>query len=252
MSKPKILVMDIETSPNLGYVWGKWEQDVIEFVDEWHVLSFAYKWLGETQTRCVALSDFKRYKTHPEDDSCVVGALKALLDEADVVVAHNGDRFDIKKVNARLAYHGMGPTRPYKTVDTLKVAKKYFAFNSNKLDDLGEYLGLGRKVKHEGFGLWLSCMQGDTKAWKRMKAYNIQDVILLEKLYYKLLPWMSQHPNLAMYDSMACPKCGKNCLTKNGIRTTQTTQYQQMICTNCGGYARATVAMKIDKPLFTN
>lgn len=254
MRNPRVLLLDIETTPSLGWVWGKWEQNVIEFEKEWYIMCFAYKWLGDKKTHVVALPDFKRYKSHPEDDSCVVEALYKLFNEADIIIAHNGDRFDIKKVQAKFIEHGLTPPSPFKSIDTLKVAKKYFAFNSNKLDDLGNLFKVGRKVTHSGFSLWKGCMSGDVASWRKMKAYNKQDVVLLEKVYRKMIPWIGQHPNMAMLseNSKACPKCGANALRKNGVRVTQTTRYQQMICNNCGGYSRATSKDPVDKPEYTN
>ena len=135
--KARILLYDIETSPNLAWVWGKYEQNVIEYDREWHMLCFAYKWLGDRTTHVLSLPDFKTYKRDPEDDKELVAALYALFDEADVVIAHNGDSFDQKKAHARFVYHNMTPPAPYKQIDTKKVAKRYFNFDSNKLDDLG-------------------------------------------------------------------------------------------------------------------
>lgn len=250
--KAKVLVFDIETSPNLGFIWGKFEQDVIDFVKEWYMMSFSYKWLGEKKTHVLALPDFKGYKKDPENDKELVKALWDLFNEADIIIAHNGDKFDIRKANAKFLEHGLGVPSPYKTIDTLKVARRHFALNSNKLDDLGQLLGVGRKVKHSGFALWKGCMGGDSSSWRKMKGYNKQDVILLENVYLKLRPWMSTHPNVNIYSGKvaACPKCGEHALRRNGVRRTQTTVYQQMICNKCGGYARATFKEEVEKPLF--
>lgn len=250
--KPKVLVMDIETTPNVSYTWGVYDQDVIEVVEPWYIICFAYKWADERTTRVVALPDFKRYKTHPEDDSCVVEALWRLFNEADVIIAHNGDKFDIKKANARFLAHGLGVPSPYKSVDTLKIARSKFALNSNKLDDLGELLGVGRKVKHSGFSLWKGCMGGDSSSWRKMRQYNKQDVVLLEKVYKKLLPWATSHPSLTVIsgNAQACPRCNQYKLQRNGVRRTQTTVYQQMICGNCGTYVRSTVKEKVEKPAY--
>jgi DNA polymerase elongation subunit (family B) len=163
MSKPKspkILFYDIETSPNLGYVWQKWETDVIQFHTEWEILSFAYKFQGDKSVKCVTRKDFL-----DKTDKSLVKKLQEVMDSADIIVAHNGDQFDIKKSTARMIFHGLGPTKIIKSIDTKKIAKKYFAFNSNSLNDLGEYLGLGKKVKTGGFELWLGCMSGDKRSW---------------------------------------------------------------------------------------
>ena len=191
------------------------------------------------------LPDYPGYKKGSEDDRKLVKELWHLLDKAEIVIAQNGDAFDLKKINTRFAYYGMPPPSPYRTVDTLKVARRYFAFNSNKLDYLGEYLGLGRKIKHEGFELWKRCIDGDLKAWKQMKAYNRQDVVLLEKVYLHLLPWIKNHPNLDNYsDTTVCPKCGSKELQRRGYQFNQTTKYARIQCKNCGGWSRSPVNIK--------
>ena len=129
----KILFFDIETAPNMSYVWGQWQQDVIDHVQEWYILCFSYKWEGEKKTHVVSLNDFDLYSKDLENDLNVVQKLWELLDEADIVIGHNSDAFDIKKANARFAYHDLGPPSHYQTVDTLKMARRHFKFNSNPI-----------------------------------------------------------------------------------------------------------------------
>lgn len=247
--EPKILIFDIETSPNLGYIWGKYEQNVIEYNHEWYMLCYVAKWLGNKKIIKSKLNDFPNYKKDMMNDKHVVKTLWKLFDEADVIIGHNGDRFDIKKSNARFAYHGLPPPSQYKTIDTLKVARKYFKFNSNKLDDLGQLFGLGKKLPHEGFQLWKKCMFGDKKAWNKMIRYNIQDVKLLEKLYLKLLPWIGNHPNFGLYmgKEYVCPKCGSEKLQKRGFHYTKSQIYQRIQCQDCMGWCRQVKAEK-NKP----
>ncbi len=241
--KAKILLYDIETAPNLAYVWGKYEQNVISYEEEWYMLSFAYKWFGEKQTHVKALCDFKGYRRGAMDDKELVKALHELFNEADVVIAHNGDQFDQKKSNARFIYHGLTPPRPYRQIDTKKVAKKYFRFNSNKLDDIGQLLKLGKKLPTGGFDLWLGCMAGEQKAWQTMKKYNVQDVILLEKVYLKMRGWIGNHPSMALLnDTMdACPNCGadKKHIVKNGSYHNRVTKVQVWGCRQCGAHPRS-------------
>jgi len=235
----KILLFDIETAPNLAYVWEKYEQDVIAFEKERYMLSFAYMWLDDEKLQVRALPDYKLYKKDKTDDFALASELWRLFDEADVIVAHNGNRFDIKMTNAAFLRHGMKPPSPYKTVDTLLVARNKFKLNSNKLDDLGELLGLGRKVEHGGFKLWLGCLSGDKKSWKLMKDYNGQDVKLLEKVYLKLRPWMTNHPNLNLLKGVSCcPTCQSNKIHSRGFGYTKTTKYNRYQCQSCGGWFR--------------
>jgi hypothetical protein len=231
----KTVIFDIETSPNLGYVWGKWEQNVIENVKDWRVLSFSYKVLGENKTYAYGLCDFPGYKKDKDDDTKLVKKLHEVLSDADVVVAHNGDEFDIKKANARFLAAGLTPPTPYKSIDTKKVAKKYFKFDSNKLDELGRYLGIGRKLQTGGFDLWKGCMYGDMKAWTLMKKYNKQDVDLLEKVYLRLRPWITNFPTFE--NRGVCRNCGSTRLQSRGHRYTISNKIQRLQCSGCGAWS---------------
>lgn len=247
MNKPKILIYDIETSPNLCYAWETFFKNggrVIEVHKQWELLSFAYKFVGESSVRCLTRADF-RDKT----DKSLCKELHRLMNEADVLVAHNGDSFDLKKSNARFIFHGFTPPKLPSTIDTKKVAKKYFNFNSNSLNDLGQFLRLGKKVSTGGFQLWLDCMAGKSKAWKKMAEYNKQDVVLLEKIYNKFLPWIHNHPNMSMlangYKTPGCANCGHNKMQKDGLRATTANIVQRLRCPKCG--ARSSVAIKKTK-----
>jgi len=250
--KTKILLFDIETAPNLGYVWGKWEQDVIEFKDNWYILCFCAKWLDSSRILKSSLPMHTLYRKDKENDKEVVKELWKLLNEADIVIAHNGDQFDIKKANARFIFHGLKPPAPYKTIDTRKVARRYFKFDSNKLDELGRYLNIGRKMKHEGFSLWLRCMAGDRKAWNKMLKYNKQDVLLLEQIYKKFLPWVDNHPNRLMFEGIdfGCPNCSSLNLKKKGYAYTSTNTYQRYRCGECGKNCKDRLPIKITRPLI--
>ena len=236
----KILLFDIETAPTLGYVWGLWEQNVIAVERDWYILCWAAKWYGQKQVISSALIDFPLYKKEPENDGLVIKALWKLLDEADIVIAQNGDAFDIKKANARFIQQGMEPPAPYKTVDTLKVARRYFKFDSNKLDDLGKYLGVGQKRKHDGFAMWKGCMLGDPHAWSEMVKYCRDDVTLLEGVYTRLRPWMQNHPNLNLWqDSVwSCPNCASNNVVRRGYTYTRASIVQRFHCKSCGAWSQ--------------
>jgi DNA polymerase III, epsilon subunit and related 3''-5'' exonucleases len=236
----KVLLFDIENTPLVSYTWGIWEQDVIEVKAEWYILCFSYKWLGEKETHCIALPDFKGYKKGNDCEEKLIKKLWELFDEAEILIAHNGDNFDIKKANARFIQWGLEPPSPYKSIDTLKLARRNFKFDSNKLDYLGQYLKLGRKVPHTGKHLWFGCMDGDKSSWDLMKKYNKQDVILLEKVYYKLRGWVtvSTNMNLILGGIFNCPKCGSNQVVKKGFNKTKTAIYQAWKCLNCGGWSQ--------------
>lgn len=239
--RSKVLLFDIENSPNLGYIWGKYEQDVIEYQKEWYMLSFAYKWLGEKTVKAFSLPDFKIYKKDKTNDKELLKELWKLLDQAEVVIGHNSDRFDIRKTNARFIAHGMTKPSPYQTVDTLKVARKYFFFNSNKLTHLTKYLGIGEKIETGGFSLWLECMSGDMNAWKKMVKYNKNDIVLLEELYLLLRPWVSNHPNQALMDGKerACPTCSSERMHSRGFTYTRVGTFRRWLCISCGAWSQS-------------
>lgn len=236
----RIAFIDIETAPNLGYTWGKYEQTVLSYERERYMLSFSVKWSDKKRVEVYGLPDYPNYKKNRADDSALCRALWDVLNNADLVVAHNGDRFDLRVANARFLVHGFPPPEPYKTADTLKIVKKYFSFNSNKLDDICKVLGIGSKIHTGGFQLWLDVMAGDEKAWKKMKDYNKHDVVLLEAVYNKLKAWHVSHPNIAIkMDGLACPACGSKDIAKRGFAYTATTKTQRYNCNACGHWSTA-------------
>jgi hypothetical protein len=241
---PRVLIYDIETAPDLGYTWRKWDTNILGFVEGWYILCFAWKWLGENKTHVCGLPDFAdTYAEDQQNDVDVVAKLWELFDEADITVTHNGKVFDKGKVHARMIYHNMQPPTPHKEIDTLQVARKEFTFTSNSLKDLAEYLQLTEaKMDPGGFQTWLGCMAGDRKAWATMMKYNKQDVVVTEQLYLRFRPWINRHPNLALYGTKpdACPKCGatgSENMIGRGWQHNAVTKRQKFQCTSCGGYS---------------
>lgn len=234
----KILLFDIETAPNLGAYFELYREGNIVWVfRDWFILSIAYKYLGEKQTQVMTLPDFPGYKKDKINDEKLVSAIWKLFDQAEVLIAHNGDQFDIKKCNARFLKHGLSRPSPYYSIDTKKLAKKYFKFDSNKLDDLAKYLGVGSKLRVES-GVWKGCIEGDMAEWRKMKAYNKQDVDLLEKVYLKLRGWHKGGPNMNLVFGTAfnCPQCAGTHTRKNGYANREGGIYQKHDCLNCGAH----------------
>lgn len=232
----KILLLDIETSPNLAYVWGIWEQNVNvnHMVSSSTTLCWAAKWLGDKKV----MFDSVNQSTEKQ----MLKGIHKLLDEADMVVHYNGKKFDIPTLNKEFLLNGMSPPSPYKQVDMLHQARGAFRFQSNKLDYVAQQLGLGRKTAHEGFQLWVKCMAGDAAAWARMKKYNMNDVVLLENVYKRMLPWISGHPNHSAHaGDVRCPKCGKQNLQRRGPWKNAQGTYQRYQCKDDGAWARGPV-----------
>jgi DNA polymerase elongation subunit (family B) len=249
--QPRILILDIETFPNIGYIWGKYDQNVIRYTQEKCIATFAAKWLGEKKIISRALPDYAGYKPGSYDDKKITKDLWDLFDQADVIVAHNGDDFDIKYCQARFIFHGMLPPSPIKSVDTKKVAKRAANFNSNKLDDLGQLLGLGRKLKTD-FDLWEGCIKGERKFWRQMVEYNEYDVVVLEKLYLRLLPWVKNHPNFTAISGGMCPKCNSQRIQWRGVQIATTRTYNRFQCQDCGGWGRTVRSSKSQSTEYVN
>ncbi len=239
MTKPRILLYDIETMAALVYTWSNYKTNVIATERDWYMLSVAWTWVGDEDIY------FSRKSKKKGDDRLLVQRVWSLLDEADIVVAHNGDSFDQRKCNARFIELGIGPPSPYQSIDTKKVAARAAMNYSNKLDELSRRLNLGRKLDTLGFGTWLGCQNEDPKSWKLMEKYNIHDVVLLENLYNELTPWIDS-VNMAHWSggNLACRRCGSRNVQKRGVRRTNASVFQLYWCKDCGGWSRAPKAEK--------
>lgn len=240
-STAKVLLFDIETLPMEFYGWQLWDKitspDFI--IKDWCILSYSAKWLFQPAHMGAILTP---EEAKARKDKRLVDRIWDLLNEADVVIAHNALGFDIPKCNARFVQNGMAPPTPYQTVDTLKTAQRAFGFSSNKLDYLGEYLGLGKKI-HTEFQLWKDCAEGKREALDNMLTYNARDIYLLEDVYVKLRPWIS-HPNMALYVSTEkevtiCPRCGCDDLDWGETYTTTAGVYDAFRCNHCGSIGRS-------------
>jgi len=180
--EPRILLYDIETSMSIAKTFQFWNTNIRHgaIVKEWYIISGAWKFLGEKEVHSVACT---QAGLKNGNDKNVVKALCKAISEADMIIGHNGDKFDLKKLKARVIKHGLPPVSNIKTLDTLKCARREFAFSYNNLDYLGQFLEVGTKIKNEP-GLWDKVMAGDMEALGRMVKYNIQDVRLLEAVYF--------------------------------------------------------------------
>lgn len=235
----KVLLYDIETAYTVGAVWGLYDQNVASVLHEPYILTVAWKWLGEKQTHVMSLPEFPIFKKDQRNDSQLVKKLHKLFDEADIIIAHNGNGFDQKWSYGRFAVHGLPPPSPAKYVDTLLVSRSKFKFNSNKLNDLGKYFGIGSKIETGGIELWKGCIErNDPKSWNKMCKYNKKDVVLLEKIYLKLLPYITNHPNMGLMMGVkeACPNCSSFNIHKRGLSLTRTSVFQRWQCQDCSSW----------------
>jgi len=240
---PKVLIFDIETAPLLGYVWGLWENNVSlnQLYSDWYILSWSAKWLNDPPDKVMYMD--QRNAKNIENDSRILKDIWKLLDQADVVITQNGKSFDQKRLNARFVLNGFKPPSSYKHIDTKLIASKHFGFTSNKLEYMTDKLCTQyKKLKHEkfyGFELWKECLAGNEEAWNEMEKYNKYDVLSLEELYTKLIPWDSTI-NFNLYDDgdgNEC-KCGSKDFAKNGFYYTNVGKFQRFKCKGCGAETR--------------
>lgn len=250
----KILILDIETAPIRAYVWGIWQQNVSlnQIESDWFCLTWSAKWLFDKKVYSASLTGKEAIK---QDDKRIIKSLWALLNEADIVIAHNAEKFDIPKINSRFIIHKLNPPLPYLVIDTLKHIRRQFGFSSNKLDYVNKLLNLPRKMENEGFELWGKCYKGDESALKKMLVYNIQDVKILEETYLRIRSWIKPHPNIGLYilDKVErCPSCGSGEIIKDKrYYYTSVNRFEAFRCDNCGSTGRVrTSDVKITERRF--
>lgn len=237
----KVLLLDIETAPMLIASWRQWDTSAVYVVRPTHILMYAFQWLGKKEVVCRSLPDYPQYEINRHDDSALCRELREVLHQADIVVAHHGDAFDLPTIRGRMWANGIDQPSPVKQVDTKKIANN-MRLDSRKLDALGKIRGVGRKLPNEGAALWEGVTErGCPKAWAKMVRYCKQDVRLLAEVYPLLRPLAkpSQHPDLTLWeDRPGCPSCASPRVKKDGFRILRKRRVQQWQCTEdgCGRY----------------
>jgi hypothetical protein len=236
----KILFFDLETSPNLGYFWGLFNQNISlgQVVKATEILCFGARWMGSKKVI------FK--SVHHDGKKAMLEELYRLMHEADYISGWNSKGFDHKLINSSFILNGMLPPSPTKDLDLLSTSRANFRFTSQKLDWVARSLEIGEKVKHQGFQLWVKCMADDPKAWREMKKYQIQDVNILIDLYEQFKPWMgNSHPNAAIFNGKpdSCIVCGSDNIQSRGRAYTSTGAYPRFQCTSCGKWQRGKTSL---------
>lgn len=246
-SPAKILVFDVETAPIRGLVWGAWKQNInpIQIESDWFMLTWSAKWLFSDEVFADKLTP---EEAKNNDDARISQSIWDLIDEADIVIAHNALKFDIKKINTRFLMNGLMPPSHYLVIDTLTHLRKKFSITHNRLDYVNDLLGLGRKIDTGGFQLWIDCMAGDKDALQKMETYNIEDVKILEETYLKIRPWIQPHPNLGLHIGEGvecCPSCGSDHLNWGGTPyRTMAAEYESFRCGQCGSTGRSKTSVR--------
>lgn len=240
---PRILVWDIENSPSLAHVWELWNTNVnpaaIQVQAE--VMCFAAEWLDSDKTI------FRSTFHHGKDD--MLATAHRLLSEADAVVSYNGKKHDTPVMNTDLLLAGYPPPAPYRHIDLDLTMKGEFRFPSHSLNYVSQALGIGAKVKHEGYSLWKACIiDQDPAAWSRMRKYNIGDVKLTKELFWRVRPWVRNMPLFQdnADDEVRCPHCRSTDINREGFAYTQASKFQRYSCNECGRWFRSTTREKLE------
>lgn len=239
--KSKILVIDVETRMGEAYIWRMWEEvrNIEMITKPVTILSWAAKWVDEEHTFFDSV--------HRNTREGMLENLWKLLDEAEVVVGWNSNRFDLRHINAEFLEMGFGPPSPYRKVDLQQHLRRQMKFMSNKLDYVAQILGLGRKLEHEGLGLWIKCLAGNKQAWATMEEYNIHDVELTEQVFHKVRAWLPYTVNQSIEGGHCCPECGNVDLQARGVRRTLTRLYDRWWCSACDTWSQSVSARKDKK-----
>lgn len=236
----KILVFDIETAPILAYTWRRWQQNIFSdqvVEDNWPVLTWSAKWLFEPKMYSMKMTPKEAIN---RDDKRVLQGIWNFINEADIVIAHNGLKFDMRMLNGRFFLHGMPPPSSTQVIDTLKAARRAMALPSFKLDDIAKSLGKEGKIKTD-MTWWTKFMNGEQEAIDQMQEYNDKDVYVLEEVYISLRPWIKPHPNLGLFvehSDLTCPACASTDLNKIGEYATYVNTYDEYRCGNCNHTSR--------------
>lgn len=236
LTKRRRLYFDIETSPNVGLFWQagyKQKIDYANIIKERAIICICYKWEDEKQV-------YSLQWDRKQNDKKMLESFIEIANQASEMVGHNGDKFDLAWIRTRCAFHQIEMFPTYVTIDTLKVSRQKFRFNSNRLNYIAQFLGIGQKIKTE-FNLWKEiCLNNSKTAMDKMVKYCKQDVILLEKVYKKLRVHMEPKTHYGVLfgqDRGSCPECGSDDLVKAGSRVTKTGLKKiQFKCKTCGAY----------------
>lgn len=241
-NKPKILLYDLETSMIKGYFWGLWQQNISidAIVEDWYVICWSAKWLGTDEMLNSSVHDYPcKVNKYRDNEASVILALWKLVDEADILIAYNGKRFDRKKMNTKFLEYGLPEPSPYKVIDPMIICKSNFALTSNKMDFVAKYVAENEEGKLKtGLQLWLDCMNDDVDALDKMQVYCDEDINVLERVYMAVRHWDKNSPNMALYyedDKPRCNSCGSSDLSpiEGKLTHTNVSTFSLVRCNGC-------------------
>lgn len=237
--EPKILIWDIETSPNLildfscGYNKSITHGQILE---ERKIVGICYKYLNADKVYHLKWKAKGKGVDAKRCDRDLVEKFSKVLMDCDVAVAHNGDGFDYKWLKGRALFHRLPPVTGVQTIDTYKLSKANFNLNSQKLDYLSQFLFRKHKLS-TNFSLWKKVWLNHRKDLKYMMEYCEVDVRLLEDAFKEIIPYCEKLPvSLGMLQGKTrddCPSCGSSKYIKYGTKISRVGRYQKYQCQDC-------------------
>lgn len=252
-SPVKMLYYDIETTLAKSYHWGQWQQNlsVKQQIQESHMLSHAWSWNDEEVFSSVLTPE----EVLSQDDERIVYECWSLLDNCDIVVAHNGKRFDIKKVNGYFLKYGLPKPSSYKIIDTLEIAKKNFNLPFKSLEYLAKFLGVELKQDSGGIQTWIDCDRGCPEALETMRYYNEGDIVSLRDIHKRMKGWDNNGVNIALYNEnhdALCTHCGSDDVKvlTDKFAYTPNRKYQVYRCNNCKAVLRGNQQQGVSNKLI--
>lgn len=234
-TKFKRLFFDLEVSANQVFSWNVGYDIKIDYdniIKERAIICVCWKWEGEKTVHSL--------QWNKGDDKKLIQDFAKVINSADEVVGHNSNKFDLKWFRTRCLYHGITALPQFKSIDTLRIARDKFNFNSNRLDYISKFLGFGGKIKTD-FDLWKDIvLNNDPKAMQDMVTYCKKDVALLEKIYQKLSGYTTHKTHIGVHngkEKCSCPHCSSTKLHRRGTEVSAAgLKKVRMQCQNCGKY----------------
>lgn len=228
--RPRLLVLDIETAPAVAYVWRMFKENISndQLIQPHTILCVGCKWVGEREVKLFSVWE------HGEQE--MLSEVRNLLLEADGIITYNGKKFDLPHLQSEMIRLRLPPVPPVSHIDLFKFVRDKTRFMSKKLGYVAEHLGIGTKMKHEGFDLWKKVLDGDEKSQARMARYCRRDVVLTERVYQRLKGYITEHPAIGFCTPEQCPTCGSKETQRRGFYYTRMYRYQRHQCTKCGSW----------------
>lgn len=234
MSKPKILLFDVETKPVKIWAWRTGKQvirhDQIVDGEKFDIICIGYKWLHEKKIHCL---DWGK----AQNSEKMIQQFTEVVEQADIVVGQNSDPFDIKQINTQRMLHRQKPIAWPISEDLRKQIKKHFYVTSSSLEYMSKLLTGEGKGKMT-FSDWVKIVdQKSSSALSKMKKYCKRDVLKTQQVWQRIQPYITPKANRSLIlngHRDGCKSCGSITFYKDGVNYGASKTTQRLRCNACG------------------